>query len=129
MSCIKIFFIVIVKLFLFCINNAMAKDPSKIIAAKVNNHVISAQDVLDSMNKLPERFKEKSLSNIYPNIVNELINQHLITKQAYKEKLDLNKDIAYLLKKNKDQLLARYWLNNFLSKQVQKNTIDEYYDN
>ena len=101
MSRIKIFFIVVKILFIFSISEAIAGDPSKIIAAKVNNHIITAQDVLNGLNRLPEKIKEKPLSDIYPNIVNELINQHLITERAYKEKIYLNKEVAYLLKKNK----------------------------
>ena len=129
MSRIKMFFIVVKILFTFSISEAVAEDPSKIIAAKVNNHIITAQDVLNGLNRLPEKIKEKPLSDIYPNIVNELINQHLIIERAYKEKIELKKEVAYLLKKNKDQILARYWLNNFLDKQVKKKTIDRYYNN
>ena len=129
MSSIKIFFIVGKLLFAFSICNALAENPSKIIAAKVNDHIITAQDVLDALNRLPKKIKERPLSDIYPNIVNELINQHLITKQAYKDKLDLNTEVAYLLKKNKDQIMAKYWLNNFLTNQVKKETIDKYYNN
>ena len=125
MSSIKIFFIVGKILLAFSISNALAENPSKIIAAKVNDHIITAQDVLDALNRLPKKIKERPLSDIYPNIVNELINQHLITKQAYKDKLDLNTEVAYLLKKNKDQIMAKYWLNNFLTNQVKKETIDK----
>jgi peptidyl-prolyl cis-trans isomerase C len=123
------FFIVVKILFFVSTSSAIAEDPSKVVAAKVNNHVITAQDVLNALNLLPEKMKQQPLSNIYPNIVNELINQHLITKQAYKEKFDLNKNIVLLLKKNKDQIIARYWLNNFLDKQVKKGDINLYYNN
>jgi peptidyl-prolyl cis-trans isomerase C len=116
-------------LFVISITSAMAEDPNKVVAAKVNNFVITAQDVLNALNLLPEKIKEKPLSDIYPNIVNELINQHLITQQAYKEKFDLNKNVSLLLKKNKDRIIARYWLNNFLAKQVKKEDIDLYYNN
>ncbi len=129
MSSIKMFFILGKILLVFSINNALAENPSKIIAAKVNNHIITAQDVLNALKRLPNKIKEKPLSDIYPNIVNELINQHLITQQAYKDKLDLNKDVVNLLKKNKNQIMAKYWLNNFLTKQVNKETVDEYYNN
>ncbi len=129
MSSIKKFFIVVKIIFAFSTYDAIAEDPSEIIAAKVNEHIITAQDVLNALNRLPKKIKEQPLSDTYPNIVNELINQHLITKQAYKEKLDLNKNIAYLLKKNKDQLMARYWLNKFLTEQVKKETINKYYSN
>ena len=129
MSCIKMFFLVVKILFVISIGSAMAADPNKVIAAKVNNHVITAQDVLNALNLLPQKIREKPLSDIYPNIVNELINQHLITKQAYKEKFDLNKNVVLLLKKNKDQIIARYWLNNFLDKQVEKENINLYYRN
>ena len=46
-----------------------------------------------------EKIKDKSLSEIYPNIVNELINEHLIIKQAYKDKLDQQKEINEQIKK------------------------------
>ena len=129
MSCIKKILIVVKVIFAFSIHNALAEDPSSIIAAKVNNHIITAQDVINALNSLPEKIREKPLSDIYPSIVNELINQHLITKQAYKEKLDLNKDVANLLKKNKDKFIARYWLKNFLTKQVKNETVNIYYNN
>ena len=129
MSCIKMFFVVVKIIFAFLTYDAIAEDPSKIIAAKVNDHIITAQDVLNALNRLPKKIKEKSLSDIYPDIINELINQYLITEQAYKDKLDLNKKIAYLLKKNKDQLIARYWLNKFLAEQVKRETINKYYTN
>ncbi len=128
MSSIKMFFVVGKILFTFSIGNSLAENPNKVIAAKINDHIITAQDVLDAMNRLPKKIKARPLSDIYPNIVNELINQHLITKQAYKDKLDLNKDVTYLLKKNKDQIMAKYWLNNFLTNQVKKETIDKYYN-
>ena len=57
--------------------------------------------MLNATNRLPKKIKEKPLSEIYPNIVNELINQHLIIKQAYKDKLDQQKEIIEILKKNK----------------------------
>ena len=129
MSSIKMFFIVGKILLVFSTSDALAQNPSKIIAAKVNNHIITAQDVLNALNRLPKKIKESPLSDIYPNIVNELINQHLITKQAYKDKLDLNKDVVNLLKKNKDQIMAKYWMNNFLNNQVKKETVDKYYNN
>ena len=60
--------------------------------------------------------------------MNELINQHLITKQAYKENLDKQKIIVELVKKNKEQLMAKYWLNNFLSNQTKEENIRAFYN-
>ena len=76
---------------------------------------------------MPEKIKEKPLSEIYPNIVNELINQHLIIKQAYKDKLDQQKEIVEILKKNKDQIMAEYWLNNFLTNSTSEEKIQNFY--
>ena len=73
MSRIKMFFIVVKILFTFSISEAVAEDPSKIIAAKVNNHIITAQDVLNALNRAPEKIKKKALSDIYPNNVKEMI--------------------------------------------------------
>lgn len=129
MSCFKTFLIAFKLFLLLSTSLAVAEDPNKIIAAKVNEHIITAQDVLDAFEKLPQKIKEKPLPNLYPSIVNELINQHLITKLAYKEKLDLNKMVIEQVKKNKDQIIARYWINNFLINQTKRENIEIFYDN
>ena len=129
MSCLKIFLIPF-KLYLMLLTSmALAEHPNKIIAAKVNEYVITAQDVLEAFEKLPKNIKTKPLPDLYPSIVNELINQHLITKQAYKEKLDLNKVVIDQIKKNKDQIMARFWINNFLTNQTKRENIEIFYKN
>ena len=129
MSCLKTFLIPLKLFILLSTSIAFAEDPNKIIAAKVNKYIITAQDVLTAFEKLPPKIKKKSLSDLYPNIVNELINQHLITEQAYKEKLDLNKIVIDQVKKNKDQIIARYWINNFLINQTKRENIEIFYNN
>ena len=129
MSCLKTFLIPLKLFILLSTSIAFAEDPNKIIAAKVNKYIITAQDVLTAFEKLPPKIKKKSLSDLYPNIVNELINQHLITEQAYKEKLDLNKIVIDQVKKNKDQIIARYWMNNFLINQTKRENIEIFYNN
>ena len=127
MSCFKIFFILTKILLIISSTKAIAKEPNEVIVAKVNNFIITAQDVLNATNNLPKKVRERPLSEIYPKIVNELINQHLITKQAYKENLDKQKVILELVKKNKEQLMAKYWLNNFLSNQTKEENIKAFY--
>ena len=106
----------------------LAKDLNKIVAAKVNNHIISAQDVLNAVNTLPENVKTKPLSEIYPRIINELINKHLITKKAYNEKLDLDQNVLNLIQKNKDSILAKYWLNNYIKNETSEENIKNFYN-
>ncbi len=129
MSCFKIFFIIINLLLTLSTSCAFGKDPNKIVAAKVNNFIITAQDVLIAFEKLPIKIKEKSLPTLYPRIVNELINQHLIAKQAYKDKLHLNKTVLKKIKKNKDQILANSWLNIFLRNQTKRENVEIFYKN
>ena len=129
MSCFKIFFIFTKILLIISLTKAIAKEPSEVIVAKVNGFIITAQDVLNATNNLPKEIIKKPLSEIYPKIVNELINQHLITKKAYKANLDKQKVILELVKKNKEQLMARYWLNNFLSNQTKEENIKAFYKN
>ena len=128
MSCFKIFFIFTKLILIFNFTYAAAKEPDKVIVAKINDHLITAQDVLNVANNLPKNIKEKSLSEIYPNIVNELINQHLVTELAYKEKLDQNKKIIAILKKNKNQIMAKYWLKNFLDNKTTEKNIKDFYN-
>ena len=127
MSCLKIIFILTNFFLVITSPIANAKEPRQVTVATVDNHAITAQDVLDATNRLPKKIKEKPLSEIYPNIVNELINQHLITRQAYKDKLDQQKEIVEILKKNKDQIMAQYWLNNFLKNNTSEEKIQNFY--
>ena len=127
MSCLKIIFILTNFFLIITLPTANAKEPRQVTVAIVDNHIITAQDVLNATNRLPKNIKEKPLSEIYPNIVNELINQHLIIKQAYKVKLDQQKDVVKILKKNKDQIIAKYWLNNFLTNKTSEEKIQDFY--
>ena len=121
-------FLVFNIIFILSTAKLLAKDLNKIVAAKVNNHIISAEDVLNAVNTLPENVKTKPLSEIYPRIINELINKHLITKRAYNEKLDLDQNVLNLIQKNKDSILAKYWLNNYLKNETSEENIKNFYN-
>jgi peptidyl-prolyl cis-trans isomerase C len=129
MSCLKKTFITIKLLFILSFNSAFAQDPNKVIAAQVNDHIISAKDVLMALEKLPSKIKEQPLPSLYPNIVNELINQHLIAQQAYKENLDKNKKVLSEINKRKEQIMAKYWLNSYLSQKLDKKNLKNFYNN
>tara|TARA_B110000091_G_scaffold214251_1_gene266629 strand:+ start:1619 stop:2458 length:840 start_codon:yes stop_codon:yes gene_type:complete len=129
MSCLKKTFIIIKLLFILLFNSAFAQDPNKVIAAQVNDHIISAKDVLMALEKLPSKIKEQPLPSLYPNIVNELINQHLIAQQAYKENLDKNKKVLSEINKRKEQIMAKYWLNSYLSQKLDKKNLKNFYNN
>ena len=127
MSCYKIIFILTNFLLIITLPIAVAKEPKQVTVATVDNYIITAQDVLNATNRLPKKIKEKPLSEIYPKIVNELINQHLITKQAYKDRFDKQEELIDILKKNKDQIIAQYWLNNFLLNKTSEEKIKNFY--
>ena len=129
MSSFKTFFLVAKIILVLSMKSVSAKEPSSIVAAKINNHVISAQDVLNAINTLPQNVKKRPLPEIYPRIVNELINQYLITKRAYEEKIDLDTNVINLIQKSKDQILAKYWLNNFVRNETREEKINQFYDN
>ena len=129
MSSFKTFFLVAKIILVLSIKSVSAKEPSSIVAAKINNHVISAQDVLNAINTLPQNVKKRPLPEIYPRIVNELINQYLITKRAYEEKIDLDTNVINLIQKSKDQILAKYWLNNFVRNETREEKINQSYEN
>ena len=129
MSCFKKNFITFNFIFILFINNSFAQDPETIIAAKVNDHVISAKDVLITLKRLPKEIREQPLPKIYPDIVNELINQHLIAQQAYKDKFDQNKEVISKIEKSKESILAKYWLKNHIDGQVTENSIKKVYEN
>ena len=127
MSCLKIIFIITNFFLVITLPIANAKEPKQVTVATIDNYIITAQDVLNATNRLPKKIQEKPLSEIYPKIVNELINKHLITKKAYKDKLDQEKKIVDLLKKNKDEIMAKYWLKNFLSNNISEKKIQDFY--
>jgi len=127
MSCLKIIFIITNFFLVITLPIANAKEPKQVTVATIDNYIITAQDVLNATNRLPKKIQEKPLSEIYPKIVNELINKHLITKKAYEDKLDQEKKIVDLLKKNKDEIMAKYWLKNFLSSNISEKKIQDFY--
>ena len=129
MSSFKIIFLVAKIILTLSITAASAKDLNNIVAAKVNDHIISVQDVLNVINTLPQNIKKKPLPEIYPRVVNELINQYLITKQAYNEKLDLDQKVINLVKKRQDKILAKYWLNNYIKNETKEEKIKTFYNN
>ena len=129
MSSFKIIFLVAKIILTLSITAASAKDLNNIVAAKVNDHIIYAQDVLNVINTLPQNIKKKPLPEIYPRVVNELINQYLITKQAYNEKLDLDQKVINLVKKSQDKILAKYWLNNYIKNETKEEKIKTLYNN
>ena len=66
MSCFKIIFIFTKILIIFSFTKAIAKEPNEVVVAKVNNHIITAQDVLNATNRLQKKLKKTS-SNISKN--------------------------------------------------------------
>lgn len=114
-------------IYILSLDIAFAQDPETIIAAKVNDHVISAKDVLVTLEQLPEKIREQPLPKIYPNIVNELINQHLISQQAYRDKFDQNEEVLSKIKKSKERIMAKYWLKNYIDLKLTQNNIEKVY--
>jgi len=127
MSCFKKTFITIKLLLFISLNTAFAQDPDTIIAAKVNNYIISAKDVLIALEKLPEKIKEQPLSDLYPEIVKKIISEHLISKQAYKDNLDKNKKVLAEVNKVKDKIMVQFWIDNYVAKQLNAKNIEKVY--
>ena len=127
MSCFKKTFITIKLLLFISLNTAFAQDPDTIIAAKVNDHIISAKDVLIALEKLPEKIKERPLPDLYPEIVKKIISEHLISKQAYKDNLDKNKKVLAEVNKVKDKIMVQFWIDNYLAKQLNAKNIEKVY--
>ena len=138
MSCFKKTFITIKLLLFISLNTAFAQDPDTIIAAKVNDHIISAKDVLIALEKLPEKIKEQPLPDLYPEIVKKIISEHLISKQAYKDNLDKNKKVLAEVNKVKNKMLAevnkvkdkimvQFWIDNYVAKQLNAKNIEKVY--
>ena len=61
MSYFKTFFTSLKLFILLSTSLALAENPKNIIAANVNEHIITAQDVLDAYGRLPAKLKEKIL--------------------------------------------------------------------
>ena len=58
MSYFKTFFTSLKLFILLSTSIALAENPKNIIAANVNEHIITAQDVLDAYGRLPSKLKE-----------------------------------------------------------------------
>ena len=144
MSCLKKTFIAFKLIFFLCLTNAFAQDSKTIIAAKVNDHIISAKDVLIAFEKLPEKIKSKPLSDLYPSIVNKIISEYLISKQAYKDNLKKNEkmldqvnkvrgkmldQVKVEVNKVKEKIMVQFWVDNYVAKQINRSNIEKVFQN
>ena len=57
MSCLKIIFIITNIFLVVTLPIANAKEPRQVTVAIVDNHIITAQDVLNATNRLPKEIK------------------------------------------------------------------------
>ena len=106
---------------------APAADANPVVAT-VNGAKIKRSDVQDAYEHLPAQYRQMSLQQIYPALLNNLIDTKLAAAAARKAKLDKTPEYKAELKSFEDRLLGSTFVQKEVEKQVTDAAIKANYD-
>ncbi|MCW9033789.1 MAG: peptidylprolyl isomerase [Rhodospirillales bacterium] len=104
------------------------KDPSKQVAAVVNNEKIYRNEVEDARFLLPREYQNLPLKVVYPQLLNSIIDRKLTAAAGRKEGLANNADVKEQLARIEEQLLQRAYLAKHITSQVSDDKLKAAYE-
>ncbi len=110
----------------FHINIANA-NANKIIAT-VEGQKIYESDFQAAYDQLSQEIRSEKIEDLYPYILERIIQQKLITKIGRDSGLAKNKNVIKRLKKFEDQLIFEAYIANMADKKINQNDIRKEYD-
>lgn len=100
------------------------------VAARVNDDEITVHQINYEMSRLSGSITPDQSKQAANHILNNLIDQHLLTQKAIDEKVDRDPQVLQTLEASRQQILAQAYVQR-LTEQAAKPTaaeIDDYYD-
>ncbi len=105
---------------------ADAKDNPVVV--KVDGKKFRRQDVVDMMNTVPPQLRQMPPEQLYPMVVEQMINNQVIDKRASKAGLGRDKDVKEQLAKVKEQIIRAKFLENTLQENMDEARLKAEYD-
>lgn len=101
------------------------KDP---VVAVVNGHKIMKSHIEEAQQLLPRQYQQVPLEQIYPALVDSLIDTHLAAADARTKKMDQDKDFRSRMSRIEEQLLQRMVLEKEMTAAISDEALKKRYD-
>jgi len=106
--------------------SASAEDDP--VVAVVNGQKILKSHLMEAQQLLPRQYQQVPLEQIYPALVDSIIDTKLAAADARAKKLDKDADFRARMDRIEDQLLQRIVLENEMSQAISEDALKKRYD-
>jgi len=98
------------------------------VVAVVNGQKILKSHLMEAQQLLPRQYQQVPLEQIYPALVDSIIDTKLAAADARAKKLDKDADFRARMDRIEDQLLQRIVLENEMSQAISEDALKKRYD-
>jgi peptidyl-prolyl cis-trans isomerase C len=105
---------------------ALAASP---VVARVNGHEFNREDVNKEMAALPPQLQSMPLENIYPQLLERMIDSKLVADEGKVEKFDQTEEYKDRVKRTNERILTDITLRTKVKPQVTDSALKARYDN
>lgn len=103
----------------------LADDP---VVARVGAKEFKRSDVLVLLQQLGPEVQQMPLQMIYPQLVEQLVQAHLVTEAGYKAKLQDSADVKKRVKQAEEQIVQSAWLKAEVDKKLTQDKLKTAFD-
>ncbi|HYG89783.1 MAG TPA: peptidylprolyl isomerase [Azospirillum sp.] len=103
---------------------AAGTDP---VVARVNEQEVHLSDVMRLVSQLPPQVQQMPLEMIYPALVDQVVNQKLISAAGYKDGLDKTPETKTELKQAEERIVQRAYIQKSVQARITPQALDAKY--
>ncbi|PWC56171.1 peptidylprolyl isomerase [Azospirillum sp. TSO22-1] len=105
-------------------NPAVGTDP---VVARVNEQEVRLSDLMRLVSQLPPQVQQMPLDMIYGALVDQLVNQKLISAAGYKDGLDKTDETKAELKQAEERIVQRAFITKSVQSRITPDKLDAAY--
>lgn len=98
------------------------------VYATVEGEKVTGQDLLAFVSQLPPQIQQAPAAQLLPVIVNQLVNDKLVTKKAYKEEYQKNPKVQEAVKNAEKQIVRNQYVQDFLEGKLDETALRKKYE-
>ncbi len=103
------------------------ENPNPVLAV-IDGDEIKRLEVLNAINAMPAQMKQIPMEQLFPMVLEQVINNKIIDKKAAKAGLAKDKSVLEQLEKAKDQIIRVKFLENLINEKVTDERLQAKYD-
>ncbi|WP_114392280.1 peptidylprolyl isomerase [Oleisolibacter albus] len=104
---------------------AAADDP---VVARINGKEVKRSEVLAYMQQLGPQVQQIPLAQVYPLVLDQMVNAKLVTDAGYKAKLQDSAEVKQNLKDAEEQFVQQAWLKKQIDAKLTDAAVKKKYD-